>query len=130
MSDYFSASGTESNTPGQWVKPANLLALDMGEGVTFRPTLGQNLLVNHVEITPQSHAARHHHEEEQIAYVLEGELDIEVSGDRRQLGPGELVVIPSHAAHEVWTHEQGVTLIDIFAPPRQALVSRMRSERS
>jgi quercetin dioxygenase-like cupin family protein len=96
--------------------------LGIGPGITFRPTVGKDLLVNVVRMEPGAHAARHNHEEEQAGYVLEGLVDIEVSGERRRTGPGELVIIPSNAPHEVWIPEVATTIIDISARPRQALL--------
>jgi quercetin dioxygenase-like cupin family protein len=119
---YFSGSSAEVNTPATWSVPATLEPLGMGPGITFRPTVGKNLLVNVVRLERGAHPARHNHDEEQASYVLEGEMEIEVSGEKRRVGPGELVIIPPNAPHEVWTPEGPTTLIDIFAPPRQALL--------
>jgi quercetin dioxygenase-like cupin family protein len=119
---YFSGSSAEANTPATWSVPANIEPLGMGPGITFRPTVGRNLLINVVRMEPGAHAPRHNHDEEQAAYVLEGQVEIDVSGERRRVGPGELVIIPSNAPHEVWIPEVTTTVIDIFAPPRQALL--------
>ncbi|MBO0707659.1 MAG: cupin domain-containing protein [Candidatus Dormibacteraeota bacterium] len=119
---YFSGSSAEVNTPATWTVPEDLEPLSMGTGITFRPSVGKNLLVNLVRMEPGAHPARHNHDEEQASYVLEGVMEIEVSGERRRVGPGELVIIPANAPHEVWVPEGTTTVIDIFAPPRQALL--------
>ena len=119
---YFSGSSAAVNTPATWSVPANLDPLSMGTGITFFPTVGKNLLVNLVRMEAGAHPALHNHDEEQASYVLEGLMEIEVSGERRRVGPGELVIIPANAPHEVWIPEGTTTVIDIFAPPRQALL--------
>lgn len=119
---YFSGSSAEVNTPATWSVPATLEPLGMGPGITFRPTVGKNLLVNVVLLEQGAHPARHNHDEEQASYVLDGVMEIEVSGEKRRVGPGELVIIPPNAPHEVWVPEGPTTIIDIFAPPRQALL--------
>lgn len=119
---YFSGSSAEVNTPATWTVPEDLEPLSMGTGITFRPSVGKNLLVNLVRMEPGAHPARHNHDEEQASYVLEGLMEIEVSGEKRRVGPGELVIIPANAPHEVWIPETTTTVIDIFAPPRQALL--------
>ncbi len=126
---YFSGSSAEVNTPAIWSAPAELEPLTMGPGITFYPSVGKNLLVNLVRMEPGAHPARHNHDEEQASYVLEGVMEIEVSGDRRRVGPGELVIIPSNAPHEVWIPETTTTVIDIFAPPRQALLDILEAHR-
>jgi quercetin dioxygenase-like cupin family protein len=120
---YFSGSSAEVNTPATWSVPASLDPLSMGTGITFYPSVGKNLLVNLVRMEKGAHPARHNHDEEQASYVLEGVMEIEVSGEKRRVGPGELVIIPPNAPHEVWSPEGPTTLIDIFAPPRQALLN-------
>ncbi|MFZ0216682.1 MAG: cupin domain-containing protein [Candidatus Dormiibacterota bacterium] len=129
MSNYFSDSGSAVDTPATWVTVDDVAALDMGPGLAFRPTVGQNLLVNVVDFAANTHAPRHYHDEEQACYVLQGELDFEISGERRRVGAGSIVVIPPNAPHEVWSHESGAKVIDIFSPPRQALLEIVRAQR-
>ncbi|MGH7922767.1 MAG: cupin domain-containing protein [Candidatus Dormibacteraceae bacterium] len=119
---YFSGSDTAVNTPATWAVPGSLENLEMAPGVTFQPTVGRNLLINLVHLDAGAHAAKHNHPEEQASWVLEGRMEIEVSGEKRRLGPGELVIIPPNAPHEVWSPDGATTLIDLFAPPRQALL--------
>ena len=41
----------------------------------------------------------HRHPEEQITVVLGGRIAFEVDGERREVGPGEVVVIPGDVPH-------------------------------
>ncbi len=126
---YFTGSSAEVNTPATFSEPATLEPLEMGPGIIFRPTLGKNLLFNVVRLEQGAHPARHNHDEEQASYVLEGAMEIEVSGEKRRVGPGELVIIPPNAPHEVWSPDGPTTLIDVFAPPRQALLDLLAASQ-
>lgn len=60
----------------------------------------------------------HHHENEQITYVLEGALRFTM-GDGRVItvGAGQVLVIPSNMSHSAVALEETVDL-DVFTPPR------------
>lgn len=127
---YFSGSDEAVNTPAVWSTPQTLKALEMGPGILFQPTVGSNLLINLVRMDTGAHPAKHNHPEEQATWVLEGAIDIEISGEKRRVGPGELVIIPPNAPHEVWVPEGPAAVIDIFAPPRQALVDLLAKDQA
>jgi mannose-6-phosphate isomerase-like protein (cupin superfamily) len=45
---------------------------------------------------------RHYHgASEEIYFVLEGEGELEIDGERRHVGPGDAVLIPAGAWHEI-----------------------------
>jgi len=59
----------------------------------------------------------HTHEVDQIFYVLEGTMSIEVAGTVREAGPGSLIVFPAGVPHRNWNagHEPTIHL-SIAAP--------------
>jgi quercetin dioxygenase-like cupin family protein len=59
----------------------------------------------------------HSHENEQIAYVLEGALKFQIQGREIVVRAGEVLVIPSQVPHRAEALEDTVDL-DIFTPPR------------
>jgi quercetin dioxygenase-like cupin family protein len=59
----------------------------------------------------------HSHENEQIAYVLEGALKFRIQGREIIVRAGEVLVIPSHVPHSAEALEDTIDL-DIFTPPR------------
>ena len=59
----------------------------------------------------------HSHENEQIAYVLEGALKFQIQGREIIVRAGEVLVIPSHVPHSAEALEDTIDL-DIFTPPR------------
>lgn len=91
-------------------------------GLEFRPALGQATMVNSVHFAPHTEAPMHAHDEEQITVVVEGELEFDLDGDVRLLGPGMVAVIPANVPHGARTRELACLEYDVFNPPRQALL--------
>ncbi len=60
----------------------------------------------------------HHHENEQVSYVIRGMLKFEVNGQEIILRAGEVLLIPSNVVHSAVALEDTFDL-DIFSPPRQ-----------
>ncbi len=61
--------------------------------------------------------ARHHHEHEQVSYLLEGRLRFDFDGEEKVIGAGELMQIDSQRPHLVEALEDSVAL-DLFQPVR------------
>jgi len=91
-------------------------------GLVFRPVVGDQLMANFVRYNPNTAAPLHTHEEEQITVVIEGELEFDLAGDLRIMGPGMAVVVPPGVPHGARTHGTSCFEIDIFHPPRRALL--------
>jgi quercetin dioxygenase-like cupin family protein len=62
--------------------------------------------------------------------VIEGELEFDLAGDLRIMGPGMAVVVPSGAPHGARTHDTSCFEVDIFHPPRRALLELTRPPAS
>jgi len=59
----------------------------------------------------------HTHEVDQIFYVLEGTMSIEVQGATREAGPGSLIVFPAGVPHRNWNAGHDPTVhLSIAAP--------------
>lgn len=64
------------------------------------------------------------HEGEEIFFILEGALTIEVDGERTILEAGDSVHFPSTRTHDVWNHTDGITSVlhtctmDVFGDGR------------
>jgi len=99
------------------------------EGLTFRPVLGDGVLVNHVYFDPHTEAPTHAHEEEQIVVVLDGEFDFWIGDETRTLRKGDMVVIPAWVPHGARTNDSSCLEIDIFCPPRRQLLAHLQREK-
>jgi quercetin dioxygenase-like cupin family protein len=98
-------------------------------GLVFRPLIGNDLMVNFVRYQPHTEAPRHAHAEEQILFVLEGELEVELGDDVRTLRPGQAALIPPNLPHAARTHDGSCLQVDVFHPRRQALIDLMEARR-
>ncbi len=87
--------------------------------------LGDQLLVNFIRFGPHCEAPLHWHDEEQIAFVLEGEFEFEVAGEKRVLRRGDAVVIPPNVPHSARTYDNTCLQVDVFHPPRQGILDAM-----
>jgi quercetin dioxygenase-like cupin family protein len=123
---YFAAqAGAQGTDGGTWVAWNGIDAIEMVPGLRFQPVLGNRLMVNFVHFDPHTEAPLHWHEEEQISFVLEGELEFEVAGETRVLRRGQAVVIPPNVPHAARTHEGSCLEVDAFHPPRKGLLEAM-----
>lgn len=70
-------------------------------------------------LAPGRTTRRHYHAQtEEIYAVLEGTGDMEVDGDRRSVAPGDAVLIPPGAWHEIRAGEAGeLRFLCCCAPP-------------
>jgi quercetin dioxygenase-like cupin family protein len=122
---YFDESGEPSDAPGRFVHVDDLDALTVGPGLQFRPVTTDTAMTNFVSFEPNVPAPMHHHVEQQIAVVLSGELTFTVGDETRVMRAGDCVVIPPHAWHGGAAGPEGCEVLDVFTPPRAAIVSLM-----
>ena len=123
---YFAGDeSAQSGGGGTFVAWDALDAIEMAPGLEFRPVVGLNVMVNFVRFAPHTEAPRHWHDEEQISFVLEGELEFEVGDEKRIVRRGEAVVIPPNVPHAARTHEGTCLEVDVFHPPRQGVLDAM-----
>ena len=122
---YFDESGEPSAEPGRFVHIDDLEALSPGPGLEFRPVTTESVMTNFVNFAASTHTPMHHHVEQQIAIVLSGELIFTVGEETRTMRAGDCVVIPSHVPHGGDSGPDGCTVLDVFSPPRAAIVGLM-----
>ncbi len=127
---YFGAPPTgEGAGVGSWYDMnSNVPPFEMAPGLLFRPIIGTNLLVNLVTLEPYTEAPVHAHSEEQVTYVLEGEFEFEINGEKRRLTPGMAAVIPPNTPHGARTGDKQCIELDIFYPPRQGLLNALKNQ--
>jgi quercetin dioxygenase-like cupin family protein len=118
-------TGAQEGGSGSFVQWDALAPIEMVPGLFFQPVVGDRVMTNFVRFDPNTEAPMHWHEEEQISFVLEGELEFEVAGETRVLTPGQAVVIPPNVPHGARTHDGPCLEVDVFHPPRRALLETM-----
>jgi mannose-6-phosphate isomerase-like protein (cupin superfamily) len=69
-------------------------------------------------LEPGQETDRHYHARaEEIYVVLDGEAEMEVEGDRGRVGPGDAILIPAGARHQIRAGEAPVRFLCCCAPP-------------
>lgn len=96
----------------------------MGE-LTLRPFAGERLMVVRVEGKAGTVAPTHSHPHEQIVILERGSVRFRLDGQVLELGPGEILHIPSGAEHEAELLEDSV-FYDIFHPVREDFLEKVR----
>lgn len=86
-----------------------------------RMVTGDKAMLTHVYIKKGGIVPLHHHENEQITYILEGALKFWVGSEDAEpivVRAGEVLVLPSNLPHKAEALEDTLD-VDIFTPPRQ-----------
>jgi len=78
---------------------------------------GDKAMVAQVFLAKGAVVPEHHHESEQITYILEGALEFQLEGKTVVVGAGQVLRIPSHVPHSAVALEDTLDL-DIFSPIR------------
>jgi quercetin dioxygenase-like cupin family protein len=90
----------------------------LAEGLTARARQGERITMAVVDLEPHAKSPHHHHENEQLGFVIKGSIEFEVGSDKRVLHAGDSYVIPSQVPHQAIAGAEGATVVDIFAPVR------------
>ena len=78
---------------------------------------GEKAMVSQVFLAKGAVVPEHHHESEQITYILEGALQFQIEGKEIVVSAGQVLLIPSHVPHAAVALEDTLDL-DIFSPIR------------
>lgn len=78
---------------------------------------GERAMLARVLLKKGTFVPEHRHENEQIAYIIEGALRFHIAGEEKIVRAGEVLVLPSNVPHSAEALEDTVNL-DIFTPPR------------
>jgi len=89
----------------------------MSEVVSRKVITGQKAMVAQVFLKKDAVVPEHHHESEQLTYILEGALKFELEGQEVIVRQGEVLHIPSNVPHRAVALEDTLDL-DIFSPIR------------
>ncbi|MDA8428693.1 MAG: cupin domain-containing protein [Geobacteraceae bacterium] len=78
-------------------------------------SLDQTMLT-YFEVDPDCRFESHSHESEQITMVLEGVLYFEQGEKVAAVKAGEVIAIPAHAPHAVFTAASAAKAVDAWSP--------------
>ena len=86
-------------------------------GFNFKLVHGAQSTLSFVDIKKGSILPEHQHVHEQVTYVVEGQLDMIIGGEKYILTPGMTHVIPSSTPHSAIAITD-VKVMDFFSPAR------------
>ena len=87
-------------------------------GMKARFIHSDNMTFAYWDIAAGSSLPEHSHPHEQVVNVIEGEFDLTVNGETKNVRPGSVVVIPSNATHSANCLQNG-RVLDVFHPVRE-----------
>lgn len=79
--------------------------------------VGDKVMLSRIVLRKGFVVPLHHHENEQISYILEGALKFWIDGREIVVAAGEVLCIPPNMPHKAEALEDTLDL-DIFVPPR------------
>ena len=99
-------------------------AFTTADGSTIRELLGlpiapvRNQSLAEATLEPGQATERHYHAEtEEIYYLVEGSGEMELDGDRRPVSPGDAILIPAGAWHQIRAGVEELRFLCCCAPP-------------
>ena len=106
----------------RWVMHKDTVATKPGEGVTRR-VLAYNEDMMCVEHAFEEGAvgSLHHHPHTQITYVVSGEFEFEIDGEKKVVRAGDTMLKVDDVPHGCVCLKKGV-LLDVFIPMRKDFV--------
>ena len=76
-------------------------------------------MLSRLELDEGSVVPLHQHPHEQAGMLLEGEMELTIGDETRELRPGDAYVIPGGVMHSATAVGGPVIVLDIFSPPRE-----------
>jgi len=96
----------------------SVIPKELVPGITGWYAHGQSMTFGYVELKQGSIVPMHQHVQEQITYILEGELDMVIDGKQCLLTAGMYHVIGSNVFHSA-VAKTDCKVIDAFSPVRE-----------
>ena len=101
--------------------------VDLGSHGSANILLGEKIMMSFVDMPANSYADPHRHpDNEQITIVLKGEADFVVEGKVYNVKEDDVLVFRQNEEHGAYMGPNGARVLDIFTPPRQDLMQKIR----
>lgn len=102
------------------VTKSDKVTIEVSDGIYLADLVaGENVCMKYWEVDPGETLPTHRHTNEQIGFVISGQLIAFVEGDEFVLEPGDSYIFPSnerHGAENRW--EESAVGIGVLSPPR------------
>ncbi|MEQ8356083.1 MAG: cupin domain-containing protein [Kiloniellaceae bacterium] len=96
------------------------ISRELAPGITTTIFSGEHAMISVVKFESKARGTLHHHPEEQWGHCLSGSGVRFQGGDEVPVKPGDFWRTPGNLAHTMAAGEEGMVVMDIFAPPRRA----------
>ena len=96
----------------------NIKPKQLAPGIIGHYAHGEKATFGFIELKKGSSVPMHSHIHEQITYIIEGQLDMEIGGTEYSLTDGMYHVIPSNVPHSAIAVTD-TKVIDVFGPVRE-----------
>ena len=97
---------------------ADIQAEELNPLLTRKLITGDRIMLSELILKKGAVVPAHHHENEQVTYIIRGSLKFDMSGKEIILRTGDVLHIPSNVVHSAVALEDTIDL-DVFSPPRQ-----------
>jgi len=88
-------------------------------GVRGKTISGEKASISYFELDPGALSLFHSHHNEQINYVIQGELEFTTPSEKKVLKEGEVIILPSDISHQVKNVGKQMAInIGVLSPPR------------
>ncbi len=99
---------------------SDLREIPVVNGVSMKTMDSEESSFAFVDFPPLSHIPMHHHESEQVAIVLDGEIEYTIGTETKICREGMIIVVPPNTPHSAMVAtERHVKMLDIFTPKRE-----------
>ena len=91
---------------------------EVWDGIQARVINGERVTMALIDLAAGAVVQEHQHENEQVGFVVQGEMTFTIGGETRTLVAGDTYNIPSRTPHSATTGPDGCIAVDVFAPVR------------
>ena len=92
---------------------------ELAPGLTTNIYPGDHAMLSVVRIGPNCRGTLHHHPQEQWGVCLEGSGTRYQGDDAVPISKGDFWRTPGQVPHTIEAGEEGLVVLDVFAPPRK-----------
>jgi quercetin dioxygenase-like cupin family protein len=120
------SSAAASSFEPAFYKVDSIREVTLLEGISARFVTGSRIMFSFVHLAPGAVMPDHNHPHEQLGYIVEGSMVLNIAGDERNLQPGDAYAIPGGVTHRAVGGPNGCLVLDAFNPPREEYLERAR----
>jgi quercetin dioxygenase-like cupin family protein len=95
----------------------------MSDLISRKMVVGEKAMIAQIFLKKGAVVPEHHHDAEQITYIVEGALKFELEGREVIVRPGEVLHIPSNVPHRAVALEDTLD-VDVFSPLRMDWINK------